>query len=159
MAQKYDILYVNFYTDGSAARKVDPAFPAAQPKRKAQTKARAKNKKITLFIDPVALCSMVVASVMLIMMAVGLHNFQQVRTETQLMEEYVTQLKQENMRLSEQYYDNLDMADIEKTSLALGMVPKDQGPTVQIQLKEQPAEQTEQTVWDQMVAFLTNLFA
>ena len=30
MAQKHDILYVNFYTDGSAARKVAPAFPAAQ---------------------------------------------------------------------------------------------------------------------------------
>ena len=63
MARKHDILYVNFYTDGSAARKIAPAFPEMQPQRKPRAK---KKKKTVIYFDPVAICSLMVAAVMLI---------------------------------------------------------------------------------------------
>ena len=156
MAQKYDILYVNFYTDGTAARQVAPAFPAVQPKRKVQTKA--KKKRITVFLDPVAVCSILVAAVLLVMMAVGLNQFQAVREEAQAMEAYVTQLTLQNEELTQKYHSGMNLAEIEQTALALGMVPKDQVQTIPIQvqtLEQQPQQDT----WYQIGAFLANLFA
>ena len=156
MAQKYDILYVNFYTDGTAARQVAPAFPAVQPKRKVQTKA--KKKRITVFLDPVAVCSILVAAVLLVMMAVGLNQFQAVREEAQAMEAYVTQLTLQNEELTQKYHNGMNLAEIEQTALALGMVPKDQVQTIPIQvqtLEQQPQQDT----WYQIGAFLANLFA
>ena len=75
MVPKHDILYVNFYTDGSAARKPQAAIPPVQPRKKPQNARRKK----TLYLDPVAVCSLMVAAVMLIMMAVGLNEFQNAR--------------------------------------------------------------------------------
>ena len=46
MAQKYDILYVNFYTDGSAARKVNTAVPASQPRKHPAAKKQAKTIQV-----------------------------------------------------------------------------------------------------------------
>ena len=126
MAQKYDIMYVNFYTDGSAARKVAPAFPVTQPKQRTQT--RQKVKRITIFLDPVAVCSLVVAAVLLIMMAVGLSQLDTARDQAQTMESYVNTLTQQNKALQDKYYGDLDLEQVEQTALALGMVYKDQIP-------------------------------
>ena len=156
MAQKHDILYVNFYTDGSSARKLAPAFPVQQPQRKPKTK---KTKKTVLYLDPVAVCSLMVAVVLLIMMAVGVHQFQNARAEAQAMEQYLQQLTQENESLSAQYWDGIDLQEVEKTALALGMVPKDQVQSVSIHLSQPAAEQTQNNFWNQIVTFLTNLFA
>lgn len=155
MARKHDILYVNFYTDGSAARKIAPAFPQAQP----QPKPRArKQKKTVVYIDPVAICSLMVAAVLLVMMAVGLTQFQNARLEAEAMESYLQTLETRNEELSSQYAQSVDLEEVEKTALALGMVPKAEVQTVPIQLSgSQP--QAQQSVWDQVLAFLTNLFA
>ncbi len=156
MARKNDILYVNFYTDGSAARKVAPAFPAAKPRKKPAAK---RQEKIVIHVDPVAVCSLVVAVVMLIMMSVGLTHLQNVRAEAIAMENYLQQLTAENERLTEEFYQQVDLESVEKTAYALGMVPKQQVSstpiTVNLVQEEAPAE----TFWSQVTAFLTNLFA
>lgn len=156
MARKNDILYVNFYTDGSAARKIAPAFPAAQPRKKPAAK---RQEKIVIHVDPVAVCSLVVAVVMLIMMSVGLTSLQNVRAEAIAMENYLQQLTEENERLTEEFYQQVDLESVEKTALALGMVPSQQVSstpiTVNVMQEEVPAE----TFWSQVTAFLTNLFA
>ena len=134
MAQKHDILYVNFYTDGSAARKIAPAFPETQPGRKPRT---ARQRKTVIHIDPVAVCSLLVAAVLLIMMAVGLTQFQQARAEAQMMENYVQQLATENEALQVQFDESVNLEEVEKTALALGMVPKDQVPSYEIRVDAQ----------------------
>ena len=48
---------------------------------------------------------------------------------------------------------------VEKTALAMGMVPMDQVKSVNIQVQEIRIEEPQQTFWDQMYAILTNLFA
>ena len=106
MAQKYDIMYVNFYTDGSAARKVAPAFPVTQPKQRTQTRQKVKR----------------------IMMAVGLSQLDTARDQAQTMENYVNTLTQQNQALQDKYYGDLDLEQVEQTALALGMVYKDQIP-------------------------------
>ena len=134
MAQKLDIMYVNFYTDGSTARKVAPAFPVTQPKPKTQVKH--KTKRITIFIDPVAVCSLVVAAVLLIMMVVGLNQLQTANDQAQRMENYVNSLTQKNQELKDAYYSDMDLEQIRQTALALGMVPKDQATAPDILLEQ-----------------------
>ena len=155
MARKHDILYVNFYTDGSAARKIAPAFPQTQSQPKPRTH---KQKKTVVYIDPVAICSLMVAAVLLVMMAVGLTQFQNARLEAEAMESYLQTLESKHEELTSQYAGSIDLEEVEKTALALGMVPKAEAQTVPIQLMDaQP--QAQLSVWDQVLAFLTNLFA
>ena len=156
MARKHDILYVNFYTDGSAARKIAPAFPQTQPQQRPRTR---KQKKTVVYVDPVAICSLMVAAVLLVMMAVGLTQFQNARLEAEAMESYLQTLTEENEALQTQYAEDVDLAEVEKTALALGMVPKAEAETVQLQLSASEQEPVQESFWDQVLAFLTNLFA
>lgn len=156
MARKHDILYVNFYTDGSAARKIAPAFPESRPQPKPRSH---KQKKIVIHVDPVAICSILVAAVLLIMMAVGLTQFQNARLEAENMERYLQTLTAENEALSFQYDEEVDLEDVEKTALALGMVPKEDAQTVSIQLSTSTQEPVPLSLWDRIIAYLTNLFA
>lgn len=160
MAQKHDILYVNFYTDGSAAKKITPAFPVAQPRKKPVAKRR---KKTVIYFDPVAVCSLIVAGVLLIMMAVGLTHLQTAQAEASAMESYLSGLKTENAQLHQEFDSQVDLEAVEKTAVAMGMVPKDQVETVKIYVDPAPetvtAETVQITLWDRMYAILTNLFA
>ena len=156
MAQKHDILYVSYYTDGSAAKKIAPAFPVTQPGKKPTANRR---KKAVLYIDPVAVCGLIVAAVLLVMMAVGLTHLQNAQAEAQRMENYLGELKSENVSIQEKFDREVDLETVEKTALAMGMVPKDQVTTVQIQVDEIHLEEpAEETVWEKMYAVLTNLF-
>ena len=123
MAPKHDIIYVNFYTDGSAARKAAPAFPASQPRKK--TIAR-HHKRPVLYVDPVAVFSLAVACVLLIMMAVGLTGLQNAQAEAAQMESYLEQLQAENAQLNEKFAQEVDLESVEQSAIALGMVPKSQ---------------------------------
>ena len=68
MAKK-DNRYIQFYTDGSAARQLEPKV---QPKKKLQQPRRKHQKKIVLHVDLLAVTGILVACVMLIMMLSGM---------------------------------------------------------------------------------------
>ena len=156
MAKKCGIEYVNFYTEGSAARKIVPtlrAIKATLPKPK-------KIKRRVIYMDPVAMLGMAVAVFMLVMMFVGLAELQAVRQQTLVMEQYVQQLDAENAQLSEVYSAGCDLEEVERTALALGMVPKSQVQQTTIQLTApQVQETTNVTLWEQIGTFLSALFA
>ena len=154
MTRKNEILYVNFYTDGSAARKVAPAFPKSRKKPVAK-----RQEKVVIRVDPVAMCSLVVAVVMLVMMSVGLTNLQNARADALAMEQYVQHLTAENERLTEEFNQQVDLEAVEKTALALGMVPKAQVQSTPILVNVMQEEVPAETFWSQLTAFLTNLFA
>ena len=69
MARINEVRYVNFYTVGSAAYKVEPT--QAQQTKKAQLPKPRKARKIRVYVDPMAVLGMTVAFVMLIMMISG----------------------------------------------------------------------------------------
>ena len=156
MAPKHDIIYVNFYTDGSAARKVAPAFPVSKPRKKPSAK---HHKKTVLYFDPVAICSLIVACVLLVMMAVGLTNLQNAQVETAQMESYLHELQAENISLNEAFNTEVNLDSVEQSAEALGMVPKAQVQSTPIEVNVIQIEETPVTFWSQMTAFLTNLFA
>ncbi len=150
------VQYVRFDTVGAAARKPEPI---SFVKKTVQTKTRTKQKTRVICIDPVAALGIVVAAFMLISMAIGLVQFFEIQSKTTQMEQYVAQLSEQNAALRNEYEAGFDLETVEKTALALGMVPKDQAQSVDI-IVEQP-QQTEQTLsfWERVGVFLTGLFA
>ena len=150
------VQYVRFNTFGNTARKL--VQTPAVPKKAVLPKPRSKHKPKVIYIDPVAVLSILVAFCMVLTMTVGIVQFTAARREAARMEEYVAELSSRNQELSEQYTSGYDIRQIEKSALALGMVSRDQVQTVSIQVTAPQQVQTV-TLWEQIGAFLTTIFA
>lgn len=153
MAQNMRVQYVQFYTGGSAARKLDIPTPKAAPKPRTK-----KQKRILVHIDPIAILGIMVAAVMLILMAVGFSKLEDTRQEAQQMESYVSSLRRENAALQEQYITGFDPEQVERTALGLGMIPQEQAEHVSIPVSVMK-EESQPNAWDSIITFLTGLFA
>ena len=154
MTQRTDIRYIQYYTDGSTARKIAPVAPLKTiklPKVK-------KQKRITVHLDPVAVLSIGMAIVMTVLIAVGMVQLNNARNEMQTMSTYVDTLRQENAQLQQSFSDGYDLGQIEQTALALGLVPIEQVRHVSVTLP-QIEKSVEPTSWERFVTFLAGLFA
>ena len=156
MAAKVDVQYIRFYTDGSAAKQVMPLFPEEKKARRARARKQAQRRVI--YVDPVAIFSIAVAAALLVCMVVGLASLQQARQQNAQMLSYVQTLEQENERLQQTYAEGYDLQEIEKTALALGMVPAENVRNDAI-LVQMPEQEQMPSGWERFVAFLTGLFA
>lgn len=159
MARRTDVQYVRFYTTGSAARKLEPQ---EKPKRKAprpqpQHKIRPDTRKV-IRIDPISLCAMAVAAVLLVTMAIGMIELGSVNAETERMESYVSQLRAENTQLHAEYSAGYDLDEVEQMALEMGFVPVDQVEHVTIHV-EPPQPEQEMTAWQEFCAAVRELFA
>ena len=154
MARHLDVQYVQFYTRGNAACKVAPVAPmptAKLPRVK-------KQKRIVLHIDPVAVAGIVMAAFMLVLMAVGVIQLHNAKQSVATLENQVDTLWEEHRQLNAAYEDGYDILDVEKTALALGMVPKDEVTQIVMQVPVSPQEK-EPGAWERIYTFLTGLFA
>ena len=153
MARHPDVQYIRYYTDGSAAKQVAPVAPLHTirlPKIKLP-------RKMVLRIDPVAICGIVMAAIMLVLMTVGAVQLLSAHKELETMSSYVQTLQQENASLQTTLSDGYNIEEIERTALALGLVPREQVKHITIEV---PAEEAEQpNSWEQFYTFLTGLFA
>ena len=156
MAQRVDVQYVQFYTNGSAAKRVAPAVSVSTgilPKMKRQ-------KRRVLYVDPVAILGIAVAAIMLVTMTVGVLRLQQVQSQTEKMEQYVEQLSLQNASLQQTYSEACDIEAVEKTALALGMIPAENAKQVCVQLSAPQVDMEEPvTLWNRLGIFLSGLFA
>ena len=128
--------YVQYYTPGTAARKLAPVIPLRAP---ALPRTKTRQKQIKIYLDPVALVGTVVAVSMMISVLVGFSALQTEQKKAATMVEYVETLRLENESLRTQYEGKCDLAEIEEAALALGMVPKEEVVHTVIRL-EQPAQ-------------------
>ena len=156
MAQRTSVQYVRYYTEGTAARKLEFAVPVKKKPAVLPKPKKVKVKKV--YVDPVAVLGVVVALCMLIVMAAGVGQLKQAREEARTMELYVSQLTREQESLTAQYADTYDLNMIKQTALALGMVPSQEVPQTQIEVIL-PEVEEEPTTWENIGTFLTNLFA
>ena len=151
---RQEIQYIRYDNVGSAACK---PVVVSSAKKNALPGARKQKRKV-ISIDPVATVGILVALFMLVSMAVGVVEYVQVRKQAVQMEQYVEQLSVRNEELTEKFESGYDLEAIEKTALALGMVPMEQVQTVQIQVTI-PQEEKTVTLWEQIGIFITGLFA
>ena len=159
MAKKHDILYVNFYTGGSAAHKIELAPP--QPRYPEPAPApRAKPKKQTVVhVDPLAIASIAVSVVMLVLMVVGMLTLTEAHAQEARMAASIQVLQAEKARLQAEFDERYDPAAIEEAALALGLVPVEQVEhrTIRVPAMEEIPE--EPSIWEQVQDFFEGLFA
>lgn len=159
MARQPDVQYIRFYTDGSAARKVEVANPV---RKTASARKTRKKKKIILYVDPLAIMGIFTAVVMLAVMLSSMVLLKNAKAETEAMEQYVAQLRQENAALQDEYEAGFDIHEVERTALALGMIPTEQAQHVTLEKETSPIVQLEERqtdTWDWIYTLLTGLFA
>ena len=133
MARKPDIQYVRYYTDGSAARQLEILSPR---KHKAAYPRTKKQPSYVIYIDPLAVAQQQLSD----------------------MKAYVTTLSQSNEELRKTYEEGYDLAEVEKSALALGMIPADQGSTIFVEVEEEQIVE-EPTFWQRLSVKLEELFA
>jgi len=154
MAQRLDIRYVAFRTDGTAARKA----AEVQPFKLLKLPKAKKQKKIVVHVDPVAVAGIVMSVTMVIMLTVGFIQLHTARKDASVMASYVQTLREENETLSAAYENSYDIESVKTTAMALGLVQKDQVKHVTIQVPE-VAESEQPGAWERFCTFLTGLFA
>ena len=156
MAQKKTSRYIQFYTAGSAAQKVE----LVDEREWAPLPEYQLRRRKAIHIDPVAIIGILVAVFLMATMLLGVNQLVNARQEAMQMEEYVAQLQAENHELSQKYAEGYDLSIVEKTALNMGMVPVEQAPqiTIQVQMPEVETVQSV-TLWEQITTFLTGLFA
>lgn len=156
MAQQLDVRYVNFYTAGSGALKVAPVIPLETlelPRR-----AKKKAKKLVLYVDPVAVAGIVMATVMTILLAVGFVQLSNARQEEIAMAAYVDSLQQQNQELVAEFEAGYDLNQVEEVAVALGMVPQEQLQKITVKTAE-PVEEPETNTWNNFWTSFVDLFA
>lgn len=158
MARQPDIQYIQFYTAGSAARKLEPvARPAKNGAKLPEVRRRVTKRKV-IRIDPVSLCAMCVAAVMLVVMAIGMLELGQLSGQADAMTQYAKQLSAENTQLRASYRAGYDLTDVEQKALDMGFVPKDQLQHVTVKAEVPPVE-AKPTAWQEFWRSVAELFA
>ena len=155
MAMQPEIRYINAYVSGNVAY---------QPKKKPQKrpavqlpKAR-KQQKFVIPVDMVAVCGIFAAVVLSVMLMVGVAQTFQAQKDAQAMEDYAISLQAENEQLRDTYTSSYDLEEIRQIALAMGMVPVEEVPHLQMQLTA-PQTVQEPTAWESFWAFMVGLFA
>ena len=156
MAVRTDIQYVQFYTDGSTARKLEQK----QQTKHAATPRYRKAKRKVVVVDPVAIIGAVAAVCVLVCLLVGAVQYRNLEKQTQQMNQYIQQLQQENQQLEQTYRDGYYLEQIRDIAESLGMIPADQATqvTIQVQVPQEEA-QVEMSLWESFTTFLAGLFA
>lgn len=157
MVRKPDIQYVHeFYVHGSEAKVIE-LKPGRRVIKTILPKV-APDKSIRIAVDPIALCGIVVAAAMLVMMVAGCFQFVAAYNEHARVMNEVIALQNENVRLSRQYESGYDLADIESKALSLGMIPVEEAERMYIE-PVVPVREPEPTLWENIVWFMEGLFA
>ena len=154
MANQIEIKYIDFSTEGNAARKFAPV-----PKKKAQLPNAKRKMRYVLTIDPLAMIGIAVAVCMLVFMGIGMHRLQQAQDRNLQMVQYVESLTEKNTALREEFNAVCDLEQVKELALALGMIPKMEVPQTGITMYV-PEETVETpSLWEQIGTFLAGLFA
>ena len=155
MANKPEIQYVEqFFIPGSEAPQLQPQR-GGQPARKPRVQ---QEKKIRILVDPVAMLGLVVAVTMLVLMAVGVYQYNAASQRNEAVNDYLLQLKDTNITREYQYRTKLDLEKVAEQAKALGMIPQAEAQTITVHV-EVPQPEPEPTWWDDLVWFLEGLFA
>ena len=122
MDQKPVIQYVGqFYVYGSEVQ-------ARKKKEKKSLLPRAPRAEVQhcVYVDPVAVCGIVVALLMLVVLAVGAFQLRAAMQQYNAQSEQLSAIKRENARLEHLYRTSLNLEAVQAQAEKLGMVPAEE---------------------------------
>ena len=153
MAQKTKIQYVGqFYVYGSEA-------PQPQPKKTQSKRPELHLERFQkVYIDPVALCGVLIAIMMLGALIAGAYHLRDTRAAYDQMKTQLSDVKRENARLSHIYRTSYDLEDIREQAEKIGMVDAEKADRFTVFFSV-PEEEKAPTAWDHFVWFLSVMFS
>ena len=155
---KHNIEYIQkFYSYGSEAKVIEFKPVNPQPEKPSVPK-RAKEQVTTVCIDPIALCGMMVAVIMVLVVLASVIQYGVVSQDHGILENYVNTLREDSVLLQHQYNASYDLEGIASTARALGMIPIGEAQTLSMQVTV-PVRQPEPGFFDNLVWFFSGLFA
>ena len=156
MVKKPEIQYIDkFYVYGSEAKVLE-----LKPKRRIKTilPLSVPDKTIKIPVDPVAIGGILVAVALLLTLVIGCVQYVQVYQQYRTMMDYVVTEQNLNVELRETYKSQIDLVQVREKALALGMIPREEAPTITIRA-ELPQREPEMTYWEEFVWLCKGLFA
>lgn len=157
MAQKPEIQYIGqFYVHGSEAKKL--AQKNEQKKAKTELPQHRFERVRKVYVDPLAIGSILIAAVLLVTMVTGALSLQTAWQDLGIAQQYVYELEIRNSVLSAQYRAGYDLEEVRSAALALGMIPVEEAQTMQLRVTV-PAQEPETSWVDDLVWFMEGLFA
>ena len=148
MDQKPEIQYVGqFYVYGSEAQ--------APKKKKEEKKQILPNlpkpqKDHFIYIDPVAVCGIVLAAAVLVLLVVGAFQLKGAMEDYDRQSQNLTAIRRENAALEHQYRTGIDLESIQTQAEKLGMVASSEAESrsIHVNVPEHPQEETLlQRIW------------
>ena len=133
MAKKPEVQYIRYQTEGSAARKLE----FLRPRPKTSLPALKKKKAIVIRLNPLATLGTLMSLIMLILMIVSGVQITGLQEDTKAMHRYVNDLRAENNELKDIYESNIDLEEIERQAIALGMIPVEEAQRITVSLPDQ----------------------
>lgn len=155
MAMQPEVRYINAYVSGTTALQ-----PEKKPQKKHSTvlpKAKRQQKWL-IRVDAVAVGGILAAVVLCVMLLAGLVQMNRAKEEAKMYRDYAVALKAENQELKNTYSAGYDPDEIRSIATAMGMVPAEQVPHIQIKLQA-PVTEQEPTAWESFWTFMVGLFA
>ena len=160
MARNADIQYIqHIYTSGTAARKMTHKKAVRKaPLPHFEPKTLEPDQKITISVDPLSVCAIAFAIILVVVMVVSLMQFSAAYQENVALQEYVFELRNTKAQLESVYRSSFDLAKVEAQASALGMIPAEEAQILQIS-GTIPAEAADPTAWETIRLFFRELFA
>lgn len=155
MAQKPEIQYVGqFYVFGSEVPQPKPQPKKAKIKRPAIHLERLQK----IYVDPLAVCGVLAAIVMLSLLIVGAFHLRDTRAAYDRMKAQLTEVKRENAKLSHTYHTSYDLEEIRQQAEKQGMVDAEKADCFTV-FFDLPKEVKKPSAWDDFVWLLSGLFS
>ena len=134
------------------------AMPMISQNLGAGDNKRAKEVVYKTWIVSVILTAIFMTLLMAALMIVGAVQLKAAQQETAVMLAHVENLQAENEELQNYFDTHCDLDEIERTAMALGMVPIEQVTHVTIRVPQEIVEE-QPGAWERFTTFLTGLFA
>ena len=157
MAQKPEIQYVGqFYVHGSEAKVL--AQKNEQKKARTELPLHRFERVRKVHVDLLAVASLAMALVLMVSIVTGTLALQASWQELETAQQYVYELEKANRVLQTQYRAGYDLEEVRSAALALGMIPVEEAEVMPLHVTI-PVQEAEPTVLDELIWFLTGLFA
>ena len=157
MALKPEIQYIGqFYVHGSEAKAVEIKQEEKKSEYKLPLHRFQKVEKI--HVDPLAICSIALAAVLLVCMVVGTLQIQSAWQDLEAANRYFYNQEAIHRQRVSEYHASYNLEEIRAAAQTMGMIPVAEAKTMEITVTV-PEPQAEPTLWDDIVWFLEGLFA
>lgn len=158
MARQPDVQYIQMYNYGSTAKKLDPRPQVRKQKYQLPEQQPQKAPVRQKILDPLSVCAMAVAAVMLVAMLIGLLQVGELTGRHQELTEYIEVLQSKRADLQKTYESTYDLTQVEFRARQMGMIAADEAVQIQMGTVDPEPEQTT-GFWERMDQLFDELFA